>query len=393
MSKFLFLFGNTPQLSLLELNTVYPDLTVRHLAGGELAGRLALVELDKQEFEQANFMQRLAGVVKIFEVEKILNFSISLGELKNEIVASLLAKSQQPHFSIYQKGKGQKAINHAQIKDLLKDRGYRSRYYKGSLDGSAFSLHEEASQEIFLYHSEEGIFLSHLIAVQNIDDWTKRDRAKPYFNRKKGMLPPKVARMLVNIAGSTWLRENEQRTLTEAKLFDPFCGTGTVLIEGLAVGCQVYGADLDEQAVWGTRENLQWFCDEYQVKSQDFAKQIFLADVGQLDLEKLGGQKVDLLVTEPFLGRQTPREEELANIFKGLEKLYLGAFNNFSNILNPGAKIAIIFPKVVAEHQVFSLEHLIDKLSAKGYNLLASPLLYARSGARVQRELYFFNFK
>jgi hypothetical protein len=104
MSKFLFLFGNTPQLSLLELNTVYPDLTVRHLAGGELAGRLALVELDKQEFEQANFMQHLAGVVKIFEVEKILNFSISLSELKNEIVASLLAKSQQPDFSNYQKG-------------------------------------------------------------------------------------------------------------------------------------------------------------------------------------------------------------------------------------------------------------------------------------------------
>jgi tRNA (guanine10-N2)-dimethyltransferase len=197
--------------------------------------------------------------------------------------------------------------------------------------------------------------LSHLIAVQNIDDWTKRDRAKPYFNRKKGMLPPKVARMLVNIAGSTWLRENEQRTLTEAKLFDPFCGTGTVLIEGLAVGCQVYGADLDEQAVWGTRENLQWFCDEYQVKSQDFAKQIFLADVGQLDLEKLGGQKVDLLVTEPFLGRQTPREEELANIFKGLEKLYLGAFNNFSNILNPGAKIAIFFPRLWLSIKFFLL--------------------------------------
>jgi tRNA G10 N-methylase Trm11 len=393
MSNFLFLFGNTPQLSLLEINSVYPDLTVQNFAGGELMGRLALVEMDKKEFEQKDFMNRLGGLVKIFEVEKILDFSSSLNDLKNEIVESLINKSQQPHFSIYQKGKGQKAINHAQIKDLLKDKGYRSRYFKGSLEGSAFSLHQESSQEIFLYHSEEGIFLSTLIAVQNIDDWTKRDRAKPYFNRKKGMLPPKVARMLVNIASSMYLQKNSQASISEVQLFDPFCGTGTVLMEALQLGCQVYGADLDEQAVWGTRENLQWFTQEYALPSQDFTKQIFVADVGQLNLAKLAGQKIDLLVTEPFLGRQTPKEAELANIFKGLEKLYLGAFNSFSKILNSGAVIAIIFPKVVAEHQVFSLDHLIDKLSAKGYNLLVSPLLYARSGARVQRQVYFFNFK
>ena len=157
------------------------------------------------------------------------------------------------------------------------------------------------------------------------------------------------------------------------------------------LGCQVYGADLDERAVWGTRDNLDWFAREYGLAKQNFAQQIFVADVGQLTLEKLAGQKIDLLVTEPFLGKQTPKEAELINIFKGLEKLYLGAFNNFAKILNAGAIIAIIFPKVVAEHRVFSLDHLIDKLSAKGYNLVVSPLLYARSGARVQREVYFFS--
>ncbi|MFA6814012.1 MAG: methyltransferase domain-containing protein [Candidatus Pacebacteria bacterium] len=392
MSKFLFLFGNTPQLSLLELDTVYPELKSKVFVGGELDGRLALVEMDKEELKEKDFLNRLGGLVKIFQVEKILDFDSSLTELKNAVLECLISKSQQPHFSFYQKGKGQKAINHGQIKDLLKEKGYRSRYFKGSLDGSAFALHQESSQEIFLYHSLEGIFLSSLIAVQDIDDWTKRDRAKPYFNRKKGMLPPKVARMLVNIASGMWLAEDGQRSIKEAKVFDPFCGTGTILIEALQLGSQVYGADLDEQAVWGTRENLEWFANAYQVESQNFAKQIFMADVGQLSQEKLGDQKIDLLITEPFLGRQTPKEAELANIFKGLEKLYLGAFNNFSKILNPGAKIGIIFPKVVAEHQVFSLDHLIDKLNTKGYNLLVPPLLYARSGARVQREVYFFTF-
>jgi tRNA G10 N-methylase Trm11 len=189
-----------------------------------------------------------------------------------------------------------------------------------------------------------------------------------------------------------WRTDNSDNSDSEVRVLDPFCGTGTVLIEALGFGCKVYGADLDEQSVWGTRKNLEWFVDEYQAPAQDFAKQIFLSDVGQLSLDKLGGNKVDILVTEPFLGRQTPKEAELANIFKGLEKMYLGAFNSFSKILNPGAKVAIIFPKVVGEKQTYALDHLIDKLAAKGYNPFVSPLLYARTGARVQREVYFFTF-
>lgn len=392
MSKFLFLFGNTPQLSHLEFATVYPDLKLNVFAGGELGGRLALVEMDQKQLESNNFFDKLGGLVKIFQVEKVLDFNSDLQQIKTAIVDCLLEKSQQPHFSIYQKGKGQKSINHAQIKDLLKQRGHRSRYFKGTLDGSAFSLHQESAQEIFLYHAQEGIFLSTLVGVQDIDDWTKRDRAKPYFNRKKGMLPPKVGRMLVNIALGKWLADDTQRSISEAKVFDPFCGTGTVLIEALGFGCQVYGSDLDEKSVWGTRDNLQWFANEYEVPAQDFNKQIFISDVGQLSAEQLGNNKMDLLITEPFLGRQTPQDAELANIFKGLEKMYLGAFNSFSKILNPGAKVAMIFPKVVGKKKVYALDHLIDKLAAKGYNPFVSPLLYARTGARVQREVYFFTF-
>lgn len=376
MSKFLFLFGNTPQLSLLELNSVYPQLNAQLLSSeGELANRLAVAEMTEEEFKKADFINKLGGLVKIFQLEGVLSKSSDLTSLKNAVVDCLISKSHQPYFSIYQKGKGQKAINHAQIKDLLKEKGYRSRYFKGSFEGSAFALHQESSQEIFLYHDEDAIYLSYLVAVQDIDDWTKRDRSKPYFDRKKGMLPPKVARMLVNIASGLYLAEQANRSATNIKLIDPFCGTGTILIEALNLGHQVYGADLDEQAVWGSRQNLDWFSNEYHLPRQNFAEQIFLADVGQLNPEKVG-EKFDLLVTEPFLGRQTPKEEELANIFKGLSKLYLGAFNNFSKILNPGAKIAIIFPKVVTKHRVFSLDHLIDKLSAKGYNLVVSPLLY-----------------
>ena len=53
MSKFLFLFGNTPQLSLLELNSVYPQLKAQLLsAEGELANRLAVAEMTMKNLKK-----------------------------------------------------------------------------------------------------------------------------------------------------------------------------------------------------------------------------------------------------------------------------------------------------------------------------------------------------
>jgi len=391
MSKFLLLFGTTPALSQLELRLLAPELEWQVIKTGELKERLAFLEAD-DSFDPQKIIAQTAGLVKIFRLEKTLAKDSDLEALKTAVAKTVSAQAERPYFGVYQKGRGQKAISNGKIKAMLKAKGISSRYFTASLDASALSLHHQDAQEIFLYHDEEQIYLSRLVAMQDIDDWTKRDRSKPYFDRKKGMLPPKVARMMLNIALGQWLKDNPNKQAQDARLYDPFCGTGTVLAEALAAGCQIYGSDLDEQAIWGSQENLNWFVQEYNLPAQDFKKQIFLSDVGQLNPANFP-EKIDLLVTEPFLGRQTPKEKDLANIFKGLEKMYLGAFKNFSKILNPGAKIVIIFPKVQAEQKTYSLKKLIDKLALKGYNPFVESLTYARSGARVQREIYCFTYE
>ncbi|MDO5561154.1 MAG: hypothetical protein Q4G02_00015, partial [bacterium] len=103
---------------------------------------------------------------------------------------------------------------------------------------------------------------------------------------------------------------------------------------------------------------------------------------------------VDFIVTEPFLGKQTPKSSELNGIFRGLEKMYWGAFRHWTQILRPGSKIVIVMPRVHADNgQVFTLDSLLDKLAALGYNKQSRELFYARPQAIVEREIAVFEYR
>ncbi|SDS63572.1 Putative RNA methylase family UPF0020 [Paenibacillaceae bacterium GAS479] len=63
-------------------------------------------------------------------------------------------------------------------------------------------------------------------------------------------LPTRAARAAVNIAAPQ---------STEARLIDPCCGIGTVLLEALSMGMDIRGSDLNPLAVTGARVNLEHF--------------------------------------------------------------------------------------------------------------------------------------
>lgn len=74
-------------------------------------------------------------------------------------------------------------------------------------------------------------------------------------------LSPVLARTVVNLTG-----------LSPGKvLFDPFCGTGGILIEAGLCGIGVEGCDIDERNVEGCRENLE-FCGiiNHNIVKKDF---------------------------------------------------------------------------------------------------------------------------
>lgn len=199
--------------------------------------------------------------------------------------------------------------------------------------------------------------------------WFKRDRGKPYSDHHKGLLPPKIARILVNLAlGQT---DPEDKTL-----LDPFCGSGTVLLEAGIMKMNLVGNDLDTVQIAGARRNLDYF----GLKSKLLAYEATA-------LSDHLKEEVDFIATEPYMGRPGTREDRLPDLSKGLMKLYLGCLKDWLNLLKTGGRIAMIFPVFEYKGRQYKTSAVIDDPKLIGYNIVAKGLIYSKPEAKVRREI------
>lgn len=267
------------------------------------------------------------------------------------------------------------------IKEKLQSYGVKVRFMEDSRAGLSTALlsHKKVDEIIILSWRDE-TWLGHTRTVTQPDVWSERDRGKPYADRKKGLLPPKVARMMTNIAiGQT--PDPEQ-----GKLYDPFCGSGTVLMEARTLGLSVLGSDLDPEAITGTRTNLEW---QDAREGELPAVNLQVADVTHA---RWPNNTIRWIVTEPFLGKLKPDSAELANLFRGLHKLYWGAFRHWATVCKTETDIVIVLPAVQSGKNRFSLKELIDKVGTLGYTIVSGPWPYHRPDAVTEREIYHFRF-
>lgn len=374
--QYLLQLGNTPKLSVFEAKQVCGasvEQLDEHLARFE-------AETDEQAIALFEKLGASIRLIKITQEPKAL-----AGKSLEQFLADYLIGLKQDKFKLAcaQLGDEQtERLDFYQLKQLLEAQDIKVRFVESSRFGlSAAVLLHQKIEEFVLYQVGELVTVGETIAIQNIDHWTNKDRSKPYADRKKGMLPPKLARVMLNLA---------TQGKGEGVVYDPFCGTGTVLIEGLEMGLTVIGSDLDPAAAVGAKTNLAWFKDQQHLTNEF---NVFQADVTQVNKDRFS-QPVDYLVTEPFLGKPKPRVDQLPGIFKGLEKLYLGAFKQWKQILHDGSKLVVVFPRVEDGKQNYDLSGLIDKLSAQGYTLLINfgELRYHRKDAVVQRDILIFEY-
>ncbi len=124
-------------------------------------------------------------------------------------------------------------------------------------------------------------------------------------------LDPKLARAMVNLArpmkGAKGLGGKGARK--EDVIFDPFCGTGGILLEAGLMGFKTIGIDIDEKMIPGCKQNL----DFYEVKDYDISVEDFFKT-----------KKRGTIVTDPPYGKSTSLPgksvEEFYNLI--LEKLH-----------------------------------------------------------------------
>jgi len=392
MQQYFFLLGNTPPLSLAELQALLPNSTIAKI--GENLGQ---VELENDD-QARQVMDLTGGIVKVVKIAKEIA-KTDPEFVQAEVTTYLLDLLRSTGHDKATFGIGEIGRDHLEplatstIKQTLIKEGYKARYVEGVRQGLSASvlLHKKSVIELVIMQTPKGLFLTQTVAIQDIDRWTMRDRGKPYADHHKGMLPPKVARMMVNMALGHLNPDSKSKV---PLVYDPFCGTGTVLFEAILRDCHVIGSDIDPQSVVGTRQNVQWLFDNLEDVTIRSQASIFQADVANAYLAQSTLKiPVDCIVTEPFLGRPQPFPNQVPNIIKGLTKMYLGAFKNWTRWLKNDGIVVIVFPLIHAGNEVFSLEPLIDKLTPLGYTAVLQPIVYSRPQAITQRQLFVFRFK
>jgi tRNA G10 N-methylase Trm11 len=236
--------------------------------------------------------------------------------------------------------------------------------------------------EIILLTTENELLIGITEAVQNIDTWVLHDRGRPRTNAKQGMLPPKLARIMLNLAGAP---------VGGATVLDPFCGSGTVLMEAGILGAHhLTGSDLNEMAINDTKENLTWAEEALHYRAQTTLVTSSAKDAAT----KFPPASVDLLVTEPYLGRPRRGNEPLEEVEETIEyltRLYEESFSSLKSLLKPGARMVIASPVHLFEEQAFPVptERIMVKL---GFTPLPfkESLWYHHEGQFVGRELLRF---
>jgi tRNA (guanine10-N2)-dimethyltransferase len=153
---------------------------------------------------------------------------------------------------------------------------------------------------------------------------------------------------------------NLAKPKTGELLLDPFCGTGTTLIEAALIGCHVLGFDIKRRMVRGSLKNLAYF----NIKPEG----VILADAMDPPI-----MKVDCVVTDPPYGRSATT---LRRTTKQIVEEVLMASNS---MLRKSQRICIAAPKTL------NIGRVGDAL---GYRHLESHFVYVHRS--LTREIAVF---
>ncbi len=143
----------------------------------------------------------------------------------------------------------------------------------------------------FVYKNK--LFIGKKIFERNKKDFNKRKpQLRPFFSPTS--IDPRIARAMINISKA------------KLEVLDPFMGTGGILIEAGLMGLDIYGLDIEEKSVVGTKTNLL----NYGIKN-------FNIRVGNvINISDIFGRGFESIVTDAPYGRSTKIEKDRNKMYK-----------------------------------------------------------------------------
>lgn len=390
METYLAVFGRQPALGLAELESIYGSDAVRPLGNGEAAILRGCP--DEPSFA------RLGGSVKLGRVVNELEATAWPAVQRALADAALACAGQMPDGKI-RLGLSTHGFDIApapllaaglSIKNTIRrhlDRNVQLVPNKTAALNAAQVIHHKLTGdtgcELLAVRDGTRTVIARTLHVQDIEQYGKRDFGRPRRDARVGMLPPKLAQIIINLATAT-------RPPRQTTVLDPFCGTGVILQEALLAGFRTYGTDLEPRMIAYTRENMAWLQDIYQLA--EIPCRLASGDATSFSWER----PVDVVASETYLGRPfttTPVPEVLAQTITGCNLILKKFLHNIHAQLSPGARLCLAVPAWQVAPGRFRHLPLIDRLADMGYNRVSlqhvrdEDLLYYRTDQIVARQL------
>ncbi len=388
------LLGAHPSLSLAEIHAVTSSLPSWNDEQTAL--------FDDVAWNFSGLQDKLGGTQKLGTVVGIIE-KLDKNELAAFLSADLIEQVPEGKihfgFSIY--GENQSKVMAArdtlknlgfELKTHLKEAGRSARYVisrEATLSSVVLKNNDlltKGAEFVFLIR-ENDIVIGKSLAAQDVDVWSHRDMERPRRNAKQGMLPPKLARMMVNLTGV------EGKKL--GTVLDPFCGSGTVLMEAGLLGAKaLIGGDVAPMAVNDTQVNLEWIKKEAEEVPEPTLYTMRASDLGNAIPE----DSVDVIVTETYLGR--PRKgnesrEDIEQTLSYVKTIYEESFGALKNVLKSGGTVLLTSPVHAFKDESLEFD-AIEIMTSLGYKHEPSPfepLIYQHKNQMVGRRIHRFTLQ
>lgn len=369
---FLLVLGREPKISLAELEAIFSSSKVKHIAP-----QLALVTAHSIP------LNRLGGTIKAAQIldEPIQDFLSKLPDGKITLGISDYSEHASPRKT------WELALKY---KNMLKRHGRNVRLVpngKSPILTSAASHHNQLGEktnhiEIVKFGKYTGIS----IGTQNITAYAKRDQARPARDAFVGMLPPKLAQILINLATAG---------AKSGTVLDPFCGTGVILQESILMGYSAYGTDLSEKMIQYSQKNLDWIASRTPRLQKSNAPRLYL-EAGDATDHQWKAAKPDYIASEIYLGHPLsapPAEIKLKQLQQDAKMLLVGFLKNIGSQISAGTQLALAIPAWKRPDGSYSGVNILDEIDKLGYNAIKyryasyDDLLYYREDQIVARQI------
>lgn len=403
----LMILGRQPALGLAELESIYGADKLR-----PVGSKAVVVDVDPCLMA----FDRLGGSVKFC---KILD---ELDTVDWSAIERFLLKAAPGHSRSMPDGKMRLGLSVIGLDVSLKrlestgltlkksirktGRGVRVVPNKSSELNAAQVIHNQLTGpngwELVFINDGGRTIIAQTVKVQDIEAYAKRDRDRPARDTKVGMLPPKLAQIIVNLAagalGEAVLTDicdipadqEIPRPRLGTTMLDPFCGTGVLLQEAALMGYDVYGTDLEKRMIEYSERNLQWLCENFRI-----APVCCRLEAG--DATSYGWHEgIGFVASETYLGRpftSRPSQEVLERTVGDCNLILKKFLSNIRAQLAPGTRLCLAVPAWQTGSGVFKKLPLIDQISDLGYNRVSfksasgEELIYHRKDQVVARQL------